>query len=97
MALGPRVMALCPSTSLTEEAISTKKRGYAHTKCAMTTFYFTLQYWNHHHIKNCAYIAMEVDLGMLSKDADRCTVNEDTPKWPQLSVVVPGLLDFHTL
>ena len=40
---------------------------------------------------------MEVDLGMLSKDADRCTVNEDTPKWPQLSVVVPGLLDFHTL
>ena len=44
MALGLRVMGLCLSTALTEKAISTKKRGYAHTKCAMTTFYFTLQY-----------------------------------------------------
>ena len=42
MALGPRVMALHPSTALIEEAISTKKRGYGHTKCTVTAFYFAL-------------------------------------------------------
>ena len=40
---------------------------------------------------------MEVDLDVLSKDADCYTVNEDALKWPQLSIVVPGLLNSCTL
>ena len=40
---------------------------------------------------------MEVDFDVLSKDADCCIVNEDAPKQPQLSIVVPGLLNSCTL
>ena len=44
MALGPRVMALHPSTALIKKAISTKERGYPHTECTVTAFYFALQH-----------------------------------------------------